>query len=90
MSIFSVSFIVANRYFLDREVEVNYLKYRIQVAQRRYEYLSDQISDLKERKKQLTKMTSAFKEEEKHYQRVMSKFWSIISMFVTVRSEPVP
>lgn len=34
-------------------------------------------------------MTSTMKEEEKSYHRGLSKFWSIVSLFVTVKSETV-
>lgn len=74
-------------HFLERENEINYLKHRKEATLQKHQRLNKQISDLKERKRQLTRMTSSLKEEEKRYQKNMSKFWSIVSMFVTVKSE---
>lgn len=71
----------------ERETEIDFLQNRVETGRARSEQLNKQIIELKERKKQLTKMTSMMKEEEKRFQRDMSKFWSIISMFVTVKSE---
>ncbi|KAK7604363.1 hypothetical protein V9T40_005549 [Parthenolecanium corni] len=73
--------------FSEREIEVNYLKDRLENAHQKRNSLNNQISELKERKKQLTRMTTALKEEEKRHHRNMSSFWSLISMFVTVKSD---
>lgn len=75
--------------FLERENEIYHLQCRLRTSQERNEQLNKQIIELKERKKQLTKITSMIKEEEKRFQRDMSKFWGIISMFVTVKSESI-
>ncbi|XKL69369.1 hypothetical protein PGB90_007138 [Kerria lacca] len=78
------SMVALMKNFSERESEIGYLKYRIESAQEKQEKLNILISELKDRKKQLTKITSTMKEEEKRFQKSMSKFWSIISMFITM------